>query len=730
MLLRLKAPFTLIAFVCFLLISVTSGWSKGTSLHSGQKGFTTPRGLESAVGFWTKVYTEYTTRHAILHDSEDLSVIYEVVYLGEKRLGHRRRSAKVNPVRRKYQKILRKLAKRKGTLGLTSEERRVAKLVKGSYSRAARKIRVQIGQKDRFREGIVRSGKYLEGIQREFRLHRMPEELTVLPHVESSFQVNAYSSAGAAGVWQFTRSTGRLFMKVGYSVDERRDPILSANAAARLLKSNYDELGSWPLAITAYNHGVNGMKRAQRRYGNDIVKIIKRYKSRTFGFASRNFYAEFLAALGIIKNYKKYFPKVVMDKPIKTVSTRLKYFIHIDDLVKNLGMTKGEIAEFNPALREPVISGKKRIPKNFLLKAPASKVSNLGTKIASLPSSHRFSKQVRSRWYTVRRGDTLSSIARRMRTSVRALKVSNNIDNQHRIYKGQVLEMPWGAKAVRKSQTVKVASVKSRKPQLYLSDNLKNYRVKRHDNLSKIARRFDMSVKDLIRVNRLRNPDRLKPGQTIKVASLQSAGLVKPERKLSIKTKQPKKADDKLVASVAPMQAEGSGKIKIEYSDAISTTKHFNKNRPAFMPVKFSGGSHKNGKVGIIAVDFEETLSHYADWAGISIAEFRKFNKLGRRASLQINQSLRVPLYKKTAQDFEEKRQEYHRAIQEDFFNNYRVEKVVIRNLKRGETIWEICNDIYVIPMWLLSNYNQEKNINALAEGAPVVIPVITAIKA
>ena len=181
---------------------------------------------------------------------------------------------------------------------------------------------------------------------------------------------------------------------------------------------------------------------------------------------------------------------------------------------------------------------------------------------------------------------------------------------------------------------------------------------------------------------------------------------------------------------MAPMQAEGSGKIKIEYSDAISTTKHFNKNRPAFMPVKFSGGSHKNGKVGIIAVDFEETLSHYADWAGISIAEFRKFNKLGRRASLQINQSLRVPLYKKTAQDFEEKRQEYHRAIQEDFFNNYRVEKVVIRNLKRGETIWEICNDIYVIPMWLLSNYNQKKNINALAEGAPVVIPVITAIKA
>ncbi len=730
MLSRLKTPFTLVFLICFFLISVTSVWSKGTTFNSGQKGFSIPRGLENAVGFWTKVYTEYTTHHAILHDSEDLSVIYEVIYLGEKRLGHRARSAKVNPVRRKYQKILRKLAKRKGTLGLTSEERRVSRLVKGSYSRAARKIRAQIGQKDRFREGIGRSGKYMDGIQREFRLQRMPEELTVLPHVESSFQVNAYSSAGAAGVWQFTRRTGRLFMKIGYSVDERRDPIISANAAARLLKSNYDQLGSWPLAITAYNHGVNGMKRAQRRYGNNIVKIIKHYKSRTFGFASRNFYAEFLAALGIIKNHKKYFPKVVMEKPRKTVSTRLKYYVHIDDLVNNLGMTKAEIADYNPALREPVISGKKRIPKLFLLQAPANKVSNLGRKIASLPSSHRFSKQVRSRWYTVRRGDTLSRIARRMKTSIRALKVSNNINNQHRIYKGQVLEMPWGARAVKKSAKVKVASVKSKKPQLYLSNNLETYRVKRHDNLSKIARRFDMSVKDLIRVNRLRNPDRLKPGQTIKVASLQVAGLI-PGKKFSLKTRQPKKADNKLVASVAPLQAtSGKGKIKIEYSDAISTTKHFNKNRPAFMPVKFSEGSHKNGKVGIIAVDFEETLSHYADWANISVSELRKFNKLRRRTSLQVNQSLNIPLYKNTAEAFEEKRQEYHRAIQEDFFNNYRVEKVVIRNLKRGETLWEICNDIYVIPMWLLSNYNQEKNINALAEGAPVVIPVITAIKA
>ncbi len=724
--------FAIFAFVLWFGLGTVE--ARETIIPSGAKGFTVPKGLEDAVGFWTKVYTEYTTRHAILHDSEDLSIIYEVVYLGERNLSYRSRKAKVNPVRQKYKKILRKLAKRKGTLGLTSEEKRVAKLVKGSYSLAAKNIRVQIGQKDRFREGIARSGRYMDAIRREFRLHRMPEELTVLPHVESSFQVNAYSSAGAAGVWQFTRRTGRLFMKIGYAIDERRDPILSANAAARLLKSNYDELGSWPLAITAYNHGVNGMKRAKRRHGDNIVKIVNHYKSRTFGFASRNFYAEFLAALNIVKNHKKYFPKVEMEAPLKTVSTRLNYYVHIDDLVKNLGLSKDEIAEFNPALREPVISGKKRIPKSYKLKVPADKVPNLKARIASLPSTFKFSDQVRSRWYTVKSGDTLSRIARRMKTSVRALKVANNIDNQHRIFRGQVLEMPW-VNAKKAPSRVQKASYSPEKPKLYLKDELIEYKVRRHDNLSKIARSFDMSVKDLIRVNRLRNPDRLKPGQTLKVALLDSSsigkGMESQPGKVVIPSQHKPVKEKELVASVGPIDdSNGSGKIKIEFSDSISTSKHFNKNRPAFMPVELVEGSHKNGKIGNISVDFEETLSHYADWANISVRELKRFNKLGRRSGLKINQNLHIPLYKISPDDFEARRQEYHKAIQEDFFNNFRVEKVVIRKLKRGETLWEICNDIYVIPMWLLSNYNQDKDLNTLAEGAPIVIPVITAIKA
>ncbi|MEJ2221529.1 MAG: lytic transglycosylase domain-containing protein [Desulfobacterales bacterium] len=156
-----------------------------------------------------------------------------------------------------------------------------------------RNLRCQIGQKDPFRQGIIRSGAYLTEMKQIFHDAGLPEDLVYLPHVESSFNPEAYSKFGAAGMWQFTRSTGKSFMTVSYAVDERRDPIISTRAAARLLKRNYKKLRNWPMAITAYNHGVTGMLRAKRRKG-DYETIFKEYRSRIFKFASRNFYSEFL----------------------------------------------------------------------------------------------------------------------------------------------------------------------------------------------------------------------------------------------------------------------------------------------------------------------------------------------------------------------------------------------------------------------------------------------------
>ena len=133
----------------------------------------------------------------------------------------------MDKIKSKYREILRRIAKTKNKSLLKGEDLRIYKLVKKGFYKASRRIRSQLGLKDRFKEGIERSGLYIKEIKRILKIHNLPEQLSVLPHVESSFQIGAYSSAGAAGIWQFTRGTGRLFMRVGYDVDERRDPILS-----------------------------------------------------------------------------------------------------------------------------------------------------------------------------------------------------------------------------------------------------------------------------------------------------------------------------------------------------------------------------------------------------------------------------------------------------------------------------------------------------------------------
>jgi membrane-bound lytic murein transglycosylase D len=138
------------------------------------------------------------------------------------------------------------------------------------------------------------------------------------------------SSAGALGIWQFTRSTGREFLKITRYRDDRLDPVRSTEAAAELLLSNYQALGSWPLAITAYNYGTAGMERAASEFGSDYVKIVQNYTGEHFGFAVKNYYAEFLAADQVYRYQDKYFPGIESEEapPPPASSPILRRIIH------------------------------------------------------------------------------------------------------------------------------------------------------------------------------------------------------------------------------------------------------------------------------------------------------------------------------------------------------------------------------------------------------------------
>jgi membrane-bound lytic murein transglycosylase D len=199
-----------------------------------------------------------------------------------------------------------------------------------AYAEAAQNLRVQQGLRQPFRAALLRARYYCPPMERIFEEFGLPPELVALAAVESGYHARARSSAGAVGIWQFTRSTGRQFLRITRYRDDRLDPMRETVAAARLLQSNYDTLGSWPLAITAYDYGEGGMARAAAAYGDNFVRILRRYDAPHFGFAVKNYYAEFLAAAQVHKYEDKYFPGIQYEEapPPRPSSPILRRVVH------------------------------------------------------------------------------------------------------------------------------------------------------------------------------------------------------------------------------------------------------------------------------------------------------------------------------------------------------------------------------------------------------------------
>jgi len=242
--------------------------SVATTASAAPKDFPRPASLERDVEFWKRIYSEVGTDAGLLHDTRNLAVVYEITRIPTG-LSSRSREKHTDKRKKHFKQILLKLAKGKRS-GLSKEEQRVlglfpAGVSNGTLKKSASRVRFQLGQANKFRSGVIRSGAYKPFILQNLRNMNLPLEIANLPHVESSYTPTVYSRVGAAGLWQFTRSTGRRFMRVDHVVDERLDPYRASIAAARLLEQNLRVTGSWRLVITADNHGASGMRRAARK---------------------------------------------------------------------------------------------------------------------------------------------------------------------------------------------------------------------------------------------------------------------------------------------------------------------------------------------------------------------------------------------------------------------------------------------------------------------------------
>jgi peptidoglycan lytic transglycosylase D len=332
----MRFQFTLCSSLIFVLLTAILGRAV-----AAESAFAVLPGLEAAVAFWKQIFTRYGAGEVVFFDPFDHGRIYSVLRVPDSDEGRAL-------VERERARIL-------ANYDLNEEDGRV---------------KTQRGVKEQFIAGLKISGRYMSQMRQIFRDEGLPVELAYLPLVESSFNVRARSTAGAVGMWQFMPDTGRKFLRITDTVDERRDPLVSTRAAARLLSENRKLLGNWPLAITAYNHGTEGIFRAIDVVGTrDLVEIIRRYQSPTFGFASKNFYAEFLAAADIARNREVHFPSFRPHPPLSLHEIEIKHQVPIQSLLKPAAVSQSDFFEWNPALNTTTTV----IPAGYRIKVPPEK---------------------------------------------------------------------------------------------------------------------------------------------------------------------------------------------------------------------------------------------------------------------------------------------------------------------------------------------------------------------
>ncbi len=704
----------------FLLTAFDIGLSKSLRANVTDPAFTRPQELHSDIQFWKLVFTEVDTHHGLIHDDQYLNVIYEIVSV-PKELSRRARNQIVNRIKARYKSILLKLAKNNRNR-LAPEEARVLKLWPKSISRndlkrAASRLRFQLGQADKFKAGWIRAGAWQSHISALLQKYGLPKGLASLPHVESSFNPEAYSHIGAAGLWQFTRATGRRYMRVDHIVDDRMDPYASSEAAVRLLKTNFDLLGSWPLAITAYNHGAAGMRQAvQKLRTKDIVTILRRYKSPTFGFASRNFYVAFLAALEVDNDAIKYFGKMKRQPAVKTIAIDMPAYLAAYDIRKALGINLVTLKTHNAGLRSSIWKGQKLIPKGYTLRVPCRlHCGSIAAKLQKIAGTEGFDKQIPDRYYKVRRGDRLDEIAVRYHLNVKELAEINFLRNPNHIRIGQSLRLPYSPAPKPMLMTAHNSSTTTHSGRLDSTNN-GLYSVQAGDTLSQIAEHFGISENFLAATNKLSSKHRIYAGQNLQIVE----STISTTRKLPVKLES--------TTDTTNTQAADQLSIALNQSVADDDTAPLGPTLPSERHPELSAdpSDYSVAKDGTIEVQAAETLGHYADWLQLATQTLRNINKLPFGKPLLMGKRLKLKFSKVSPASFVKRRTNYHRQQQATFFERYQITDTQIHIVRQGESLWTLTHRKYNLPVWLLHQYNPDYDLYTVQPGMRLTVPNLT----
>jgi membrane-bound lytic murein transglycosylase D len=662
--------------------------------------FVHPPELEKDVRFWIRVYTEVTTDQGLLHDDWNLGLVYEVLRF-DPASSPAQRERRVAEAKTRYAGLLRRFAAGE-TDNLTPHEQRILhafgeKATPSDFRDAIDQIRFQLGQADRFHEGLIRAAVWEKQIARTLAQHGVPPEIAALPHVESSFNLAAYSKVGAAGLWQFMPGTAKRFMRVDGLVDERLDPYSATEAAANLMLYNYRLLGTWPLAVTAYNHGPGGLRRAQDELGSsDIAVIVKRYQGATFGFASRNFYVAFLAALEVDRNAERYFGPITRLPDTDSTPVELPDYIPVEALAKAFKVDMGALRVLNPALRPPIWNGSRFVPRGYMLRLPGTPPqAEIAAGWGRLSPAQRYVAQRNDGSHKIRRGETLAGIAAASGLSLNRLLAANGWSANHTVARGETVRIPapMSRAEVGGSGAAAVAALPP-------------------ESATQTVPQTVLQTAPPVAGS---PPAAAPPAHASAPVSAPAPAQAAARSPVSA----PAAAPAAVAAKIAPPPKEP---VSARQTDSN-----------ALLPVAAPTGSSDTTDYGVgpndtVVVQAAETLGHYADWLAVNSQTLRALNKLHKNAMVTLGHKVKLDFSKVSVEQFVATRREYHHHLQEDYFATHRIAGTENYSVKRGESLWVIAQQHADLPVWLVAQYNPDVDFNDVRPGTTITLPRVASI--
>jgi membrane-bound lytic murein transglycosylase D len=369
---------------------------------------------------------------------------------------------------------------------------------------------------------LGRGGKYWPMMYEKLDAKNAPRDLVYLSMIESGYATHAYSSASAVGLWQFIRSTGRMYdLRVDWWVDERRDPELATDAAIAFLTELHGKYGDWYLAWSAYNAGPGRVNKAIRKHGTRDFWQLSAKKG--LPKETRNYVPKLLAAAIIGKYPERYgFTDVKPADPIQLDTVTVPANVSLDVLAKCADVSVDEFRAINPKLRRWALPPS---PAKHTVHVPRKRGKKFLAKLDKIPED----KRITHLRHTVKKGETLATIGRKHRVSSKAIQRVNKIKNPNRIKVGTNLVIP--KKGGPSDKALADTHGSSKKKRKRSSTRTKKSRPSAHtvrpgETLSGIANKYKVKTTELKSWNGLKSSNTIRVGQKL---SLKSNAVSKPQ---------------------------------------------------------------------------------------------------------------------------------------------------------------------------------------------------------